>query len=441
MGQFSIVVIGIMMAFALIAILLIAGVIPGFHVGGGGGGAPIVATIWGSIPTENLKDFISYFNEKNQKLFTLNYVEKNPATFETELLNALAAGSGPNIWFLNQDFILKDKNKIIQIPFASFAERSFKDAFIQEGELYLSKDGIIALPFMEDPIVLYRNRDLFDAAGLAGAPQTWDDFVADVSRLTVRDVSGNITQAGAALGEFQNIDHADDLISLLILQAGNAIVNPGTLRSELAGQAGEINPAENAVRFYTEFSDPTKTTYSWNRSLPSAKNAFIGGTLAMYFGYASEYKDISAKNPHLNFDVSAVPQIKNSKIQATYANVEGLAISKSSPNLNQVVAAAGAMISKDSLAKLVEGTFLPPVRRDLLSETPQDPVLAVFYKSAIQGRGWLKPDPQEVSNMFATMIEDVISGKKKIADAVRDVHLKLDAMLIKINEQEQKPAE
>jgi len=430
MSQFQLVVIGIMMGLALIGVLLISGIIPGFKPGPGDG-TPVPIVVWGAEPYEKINGLFTDITEQNKSFFTLEYVQKNSATYENELVDALASGKGPNIWLLNQDFILKDKAKIVQIPFASFPERSFKDTFIQEGELFLSSNGIIALPFIIDPMVLYWNRDLFANAGISKAPKTWDEFVNFAEKLTIRDKSGNISQAGAALGDFKNIDYAEDIISFLIMQTGNAIVDPITLRSVLGESSSNfaVNPVESAIRFFTEFSDPNKTTYSWNRSLPTSKNAFIANILAMYFGYAGEYKEIAEKNSHLNFDVAEVPQVKGGKIHATYGKIQGLAISKSSANTDRAMMAAVALIRKDSIAKLATEMFLPPVRRDLLAEIPQDPASAIFYKSAIQSRGWLKPDPSEVTNIFRSMVEDVITGKKKIYDAVRGVHEKLDKLL------------
>ncbi len=430
MSQFHIIVIGILMALALIAVLLISGVIPGFKLGSGGG-VPVPIVVWGTEPYEKITPLFTDITEQNKNFFTLEYVSKNPATYENELINALASGKGPDIWFLNQDFILKDKAKITQIPFVSFTERSFKDTFIQEGELFLSGDGVIALPFIIDPMVLYWNRDLFANAGISRAPKTWDEFVNFAEKLTIRDTLGNISQAGTALGDYKNINYAENIVSFLIMQTGNAIVDRLTLRSVLGESSNNfaVNPVESAVRFFTEFSDPNKTTYSWNRSLPVSKNSFISGTLAMYFGYASEYKEIAQKNSHLNFDVAEVPQIKDGKISATFGKMQGLAISKSSANPDRAMLAAVALIGKDSIAKLSTAMFLPPVRRDILLETPKDPVMAIFYKSAIQSQGWLKPDPTEIAGMFGSMIENIITGKKKIYDAVRDVHEKLDNML------------
>ncbi len=436
MSQFNLIVIGILMALALIAVLLLSGVIPGFSLGGPSA-KPVSVAVWGTIPSEQFAGLISDLNEQNKNLFILEYIQKNSATYEEELIDALASGKGPDLWLLSEDSILKNKNKIAPIPFASFSERFFKDTFIGEGELYLSDSGIIALPFTIDPIILYWNRDLFANAGISQPPKFWDEFVAAVSNLTNRDSLNNIIQAGVALGEFNNIDHSQDIISFLILQTGNPIVDSNNLEATLTESGNApVNPAESAIRFFTEFSDPAKTTYSWNRSLANSKKAFIAGTLAMYFGYAGEYKDIQAKNPHLNFDVSEIPQIKDASIKATFGKMSGLAVSKISPNASVAMTASVKLTEKDSIAKISQAAFLPPVRRDLLGENTKDPILNVFYKSAIQGRSWLNPDSQESSNIFRSLIEDVITGKKKISDAVRDADGKLNILLEKLKAQD-----
>ena len=64
-----------------------------------------------------------------------------------------------------------------------------------------------------------------------------------------------------------------------------------------------VRVGESVLRFYTQFADPAKETYSWNKTFQNDKNAFISGKLAFYFGYASEYKDIQQKNPNLRFDI------------------------------------------------------------------------------------------------------------------------------------------
>ncbi|OHA15710.1 MAG: hypothetical protein A3A10_01940 [Candidatus Tagabacteria bacterium RIFCSPLOWO2_01_FULL_42_9] len=432
-NHFQLVIIGIMIFLALTAVLFLSGVIPGLKTGGGESTAPLV--MWGTVPEEHLGKLIRTVNENNPS-FDLTYVQKNFASYENDLIGALASGKGPDMWLLGQDSILKNKDKVFLIPFSSFSQRAFKDAFIEEAEIYLAKKGIVALPFIVDPIVLYWNRDLASGVGVSQPPKTWDEFVNFSVRLTIKD-GGNIKQSGAALGEFKNIDHAKELLSLLMLQAGNPIVDANTLRSTLSGLSeGAALSSNNALRFFTEFSDPSKSTYSWNGSLPFSKNSFIAGTLAYYFGYAGEYNDIVAKNPHLNFDVAEIPQISGGRIRATFARMEGIAVSKTSPNIASALFAGIKLTEKESIAALSKQMFLPPVRRDLLGETVDNPVADVFYKSAIYSRAWLEPDSLSVFEIFKSMIESVLTGRKKISNAAVDAHIKLNNMLENFAEQE-----
>jgi len=114
--------------------------------------------------------------------------------------------------------------------------------------------------------------------------------------------------------------------------------------------------------------------------LLNSKNAFISGGLAMYLGYSSEYNDIKSKNPHLNFDVALVPQIKNSPTQATFARITGLAISKSSANISRAASAIYQFISYDSISKLTKAAFLAPIRRDLLAQAQYSPGVHLLHR-------------------------------------------------------------
>ena len=88
------------------------------------------------------------------------------------------------------------------------------------------------------------------------------------------------------------------------------------------------SPAVSSVKFFNDFSNPNKNVYSWNKALSGADTMFAKGALAMYFGYAGEWAGIKARNPHLNFDIAEVPQIKGDKTKTTFAKVYALAVMK-----------------------------------------------------------------------------------------------------------------
>ena len=422
MSRFQAIFIGIIIVLVFVAFLILSGFLPGMP--GLGGGSEVPLSMWGTLPKEIVQRPIDIVNKKNHKVFVLKYFEKNEATYEKELVDALASGTGPDIFLIDQNFVLKHQNKIFLFPFVSFTERKFKDTFVDEAELFLTKDGIVALPWLVDPLVLYWNKDYFGKRGVVSVPKTWDDFLDKVIVLTLRDRSGNILESGAAMGEFKNIENAKDIFSLLVLQGGTKIIDKDTLDVTF-NQRGSVSsaPAESALAFYTGFSNPSKISYSWNRALPNSRDMFIAGKLAMYFGFASEYVSVSDSNPHLNFDVADVPQVKDAPLQATFGKIYGLAVSKnSSYAAGQAIAAVyGMAMSDEALGLMMENAKLPPARRDILSAGTLDSVLAVFYKGAIQAKGWLEPDSRAVSDMVEDMIDSVVSGKKNFSKAVMDM--------------------
>lgn len=422
----------IFIAIAIIAVLVFSGVLPGYK-GSGSSEIRISVTMWGTFPNYKFDKFITELKSENKTL-DIKYVEKKPENYEIDLINALASGNGPDIFLFPQNWIIKHKNKVWQIPFKSFSEINFKNIFIDQGELFLNRksQSVVAAPFIIDPLVMYYNKDLMKSAGIVQTPQTWDKFIIASEKLTIKDKSQNLQQSGTALGEYANVNNAKEILSALFLQTGNPIVNSDfnvTLGEKIGDEA--INSSESALRFYTEFSNYQKTSYSWNKFLENSKTAFLKGKLVIYFGMASEFQELLEKNPHLNFDVAVFPQTLGGKTKAVYGNIWGLAISNLAPNKEKSFIAVSRLISKESIKTLSDTFFLPPVRRDILAEGTEDPSLNIFYKSALLSSGWLDPEPERASLIFKNMIELVNKKERNLGQAVNDAKHELESLMPK----------
>lgn len=429
MSSFQLGLIGVFSFFIVVAILIFTGILPGFGPGSGDYGGEVV--LWGTLPENKIRTTLEQFNQNNKNLFVLTYEQKDKQTFETELVEALASGAGPDLVLLSQDLIVKDENKLYEIPFSSFSERNFRDTFIEEGELYVTDTGIIALPFSVDPIVMYWNRDILSSVGIANPPRYWDEFLNFVPEVAIVDDNSNINRAAVALGEFQNVSHAKDIIAALILQTGNNIVersNEG-LRVTLNQSSNlSADPAVSAFNFFMQFANPTKPLYTWNKSLPSSRDMFVAENLAIYFGYASELPSLVAQNPHLNFDVARLPQVDGGNI-ATFGAMYGIAITEKSIKPD-VAFRVGKLITDEDFIGAISGIFgTPPVRRSLLAASGDDAYKTVFYDAALVSRGWLDPNPTESSIIFQTMINNVTSGRMRVSEAVSVAHEQLVRLL------------
>lgn len=411
------------------AVLIFSGLIPiGVDPAKQFGGR---VTLWGTLPEQQVIQFFTEYNSERTEQFAVDYVEKKPETFQQELISALASDKGPDLVIFPQELIVSDEDKFAVLPYESISERLFRDSYADIGALYLGSSGVLGLPLYIDPLVMYWNRDLLASAGIAEPPRTWEQFAPTVEKLTKRDERGNITQSAVALGGVKNISNLKEVLSALIMQVGDPIVTrnaEGIIEPVLGGSLNQESPASAAVRFYTEFSNPARTTYSWNSSLSEAKTFFEAGTLAMYFGPASAGKDIALKNPHLNFDVAQLPQRERATSKITFGRLYGVGVLKSGANVPTAFRAAIDLTTPEVSRKLSEITGLPSARRSVLSARPKDPLLDVFNRSAIISRGWFDPRDTETKAIFAEMVESVIINKTNEQEAVSEARSKLDAL-------------
>ena len=378
-----------------------------------GSGMPVV--IWGSIPQRSFSSALAQLTQGSNGL-KINYVEKRADTFDQDIVEALASGTGPDAVLLPQDLIGRYRDKVLPLSFATMPLPTFKTTFVQEGELFLDQNGILALPFSLDPLVMYWNRDMLSNAGIARPPQSWDEFITLVPKLTTVDRNFNILKSGVALGEYRNITNAKDIIAALLLQTGNPIT---TLTSQgIAVSLVASLSSIGAINFYTDFSNPVKPDYSWNRALPNSLDMFTAGDLAFYFGFVSEISNIRDKNPNLNFDVTYFPEPKGAPVAITLGKMQGLAVLKNSRNSKDAFEAILAISGSGPLGLFAQSTGLPPVRRDMLSINPADPYQSIFYNSAIRARGWLDPNPAASGNVFRDMIESITGGALEAGRAI-----------------------
>lgn len=415
----------------IFGVFIVTGVIVFSFYRGTGSSARV--TVWGDISSYEFSTLLNNtsFNQ-DKTVATIKYVEKSTATIETDFTEALAQGIGPDLIILTQDKLWENRPKLMIIPYGSISERTFKTTFIEEGELFLTPDGIYALPLSIDPMVLYYNRDLLTAAGQARPIAYWDEIYAATPNLSKIDVAGNLIASTIALGEARNIPHAKDILSLLMLQAGTPIV--GIIGNEIKSQISynpnlPVSPGESALDFYTQFSNPAKTFYSWNRSQIDAQTHFTSGDSAYYLGFASEYKVLRNKNPILNFGVVLVPQSKVSGKIITFGRLRAVAISRGSLNPNAALGVANKLVSKEIALPLAQILSLPPARRDLLSIRPTDAVFSVFYDAALQSKGWLDPNPVATDAIFREAIESITSGRARTFEAVNEANKKVEALI------------
>lgn len=424
MSKFQIVLLCVFGFFILVAVVVFA-----FYRGGSSSQATV--TVWGSIPSEDFNLLYSTGGLPQDNNLTINYVEKKATTLESEFTEALASGRGPDLIILPQDELWRNKSKLIAVPYTSVSAKDFTDTYVEAAELYLLPEGIYGFPITIDPLVLYYNRDMLSSAAISKPVGYWDEVYNSTLTLSKRDAAGNLVKSAVALGETKNIAHAKDILALLMLQAGTPITafQGSDLRSVLSYNFDlPVAPAVSALDFYTQFSNPTKQYYSWNRALPEAQTRFTSGDLAYYIGYASELRTLKSKNPTLNFGVVSVPQSRVSGKIVTAARLQAISISRGTTNPGAALTAALRLVASGSSQIIANSLALPPARRDLLSKRPTDSIYPIFYNAALQAKSWVDPNASGTEKVFDDMIDAVTSGRARTVEAVTSANTQLEAL-------------
>lgn len=422
MSKFQIILLSVFGVFIVAGVLIFS-----FTQKSGSGSASVV--IWGGISSYDFNTVIGNTNLNQDKTLQISYVEKSPDTIEREFTEALATDTGPDLIILPLEKLWANRNKLYPMPYKGVSERDFKELFIEAGELYMTPEGVYALPLSVDPLVLYYNRDLLSKEAIAQPLAYWDEIYTTTLKLTDKDPAGNITQSTMALGEARNIPNYKSILSLFLLQAGTPItqLSGGELRPVISGSFNQTtSPGSAALDFYTQFSNPAKTYYSWNRSLLPADTHFTSGLSAYYLGFASEFRTLRNKNPTLNLGVASVPQSRVSGKAITFAHVEGVSISRGTRDASAALGAAYKLVRPDVIQAISRQLVLPPTRRDLLVERPSDAILSVFYDSALQSRAWIDPESTASTLIFREMIESVTSGRARTSEALSKANSELD---------------
>lgn len=437
-NQFQIILLGIFGVFIFIAVLFFSGAI---KIGKDTTQTTTLAganlTFWGTLSREAMTDPMSAFNQDNQ--MNVAYVQMTPDEIDRNLGEAIASGHGPDLILAPQEILMKHNAKLVHIPYDKFSDRAFRDMYIDEARLFMLPDGIYAIPFLVDPLIFYFNRVSYNNMGILEAPKTWSEVSEYSIKLTRKSSTDTILESGLPLGTFNNISHAKDIIALLLLQGGNNIVATGTTEDGMASTLIRQNEttaksiSEYVLEFFTQFSDPLKPTYGWNRIMPEAQEAFSSEQAAQYIGFASEIPEIAEKNPNLNFDIAPIPQTENVRAKKTFGRLYGVGVVKTSKQ--QMTAYQALMIMKDKTFsnELLNGILakypIAPTRKDLLTAAPGTQYGPLLWASAVISSGWFDPNYVQTSSIFENLITSITRGSMGVVEAIQDADARINELL------------
>lgn len=416
------IILGVVGFIILFFLLVALNIIPGLRKNG-----PTASlTVWGVGDASAVWDASIQSYHQAHPNVAITYAQIDQSQYQSKLIDALASGSGPDVFMFNNTWLTKHGDKIIAAPTSLITTSTYGNLFPQIAVQDFTSNGYVdAMPLSVDTLALLYNRDIFNQTGIAVPPTTWKQFETDV-RLTRKQSFAVITRPAVALGgTLASMSNATDILNLLFLQTGTEMLIPGAYQAGFSSAAGAT-----ALSFYTQFANPSSPYYTWNDSKGPALNAFASGKTAMFIGYASQIADIKAQNPYLNLGVAAVPQF-NPGNQVNYPNYWGLAVSKQS----QSQAVAWDFINFVTTDQATANTYAasskrPPALRSLISQYEGDAVLGPYASQALTAEDWIQPNSDTVSTIFSNMIESVLNRSASVGQALQTGESSINSLLI-----------
>ena len=397
---------------------------------------PNTLTVWGyeddqSAFSQSISDF-----QNNHKNIKVNYVKKDFSTYLADSLNEIAAGKGPDVWEIPNDWLPKYHDKLVAMPDNKIADSKQKktdiDIYKETFVPVATQDNIInnkiyGMPMSIDTLVLYYNADIFSNALstyqlnhededntevrdiLSIGPANWDQFVRAVRIVT--DKSGDkINLSAAAIGTNDNVLESVDILTLLMLQNGAKMTSDDLSTAQFATKqnvfGGTDFPGTKALDFYASFANPNNDNYTWNSSMPDTLHAFAEGTTAMMIGYQSQEQEIQRINKRLNYRIVPVPQIKETKNPINYASYPCFTVTKAAKDSNLSWDFVNFITGHTSVSYYISVTKKTSALLEYINNSSE--TVPIEAKTA---QSWYKPEPAKSDQIFKDMIKQVNDGK------------------------------
>lgn len=387
---------------------------------------PVTLTVWGV--DDDQKAMTALINKYRQarSYITVEYTKVREEDYQQQLISAWAQGSGPDVFFVPAAWIgqmsqyafpmpanigvpqiqiekglLGTSSKILNVTRPALTPTDLSRTFIETVANDAVRDGEVwGLPLSMDTLVLYYNEALLNNAKVFEPAKTWVELQTQVSssRLTIADDQGHLIQYGVGLGAAGNVPYANDLLTLLMMQNGSAMITPN--------QQAQLNDNDglSALRFFLSFAQSKKINYTWDPGGTNARDAFLQGKLAYFFGSLADRPTIEASG--VNWGVTPMLHVRETgdndgstrdatgKTRERYFDVARYQVgmvSKSSGLAGRGIHAWNFLESITNPANVptyIQLTGRLPAVRSLLNLQKDDPNLGIYAKQLLTAKTW-----------------------------------------------------
>ncbi len=278
-------------------------------------------------------------------------------SYWTKLKTLLSASTPPDVFAMDAPLYLDYQSRGVLLNLQPYLDKNpdmLNGVYPQTLEAYKTSDGMYGLPRDFQTIVLFYNKDMFDAAGVKypTADWTYDDLRTAAKQLTKVGADGKTTQ----FGFYSDLWDMELIWSEGIWAYGGDIINADHTKTLIADP--------KAHEAWQLFHDMMFEDKSWPDSTTAGEyggDPFLAGVAAMTTighwavpGYADA-----------NFKWDVAPMPKGPAGQATSVNSAGFVVGKASKSPDAAFEFLKYVLSEPAQKRLAELGFACPVLKSV----------------------------------------------------------------------------
>lgn len=331
--------------------------------------------------------------------------------FLTKILQGAAANTLPDIILIDNPWnsAMADQGVLADLTEKVEAWGQFDQFYPGPAQSATWQDRIYGVPNLSNCLIMYYNKDMFEAAGLQ-PPTTWEEFNHAAEVLTTPDVYGFST----AMNRSEN---AVFVFEALLWQAGADL---DSLNSP------EALAAMNHLVDLVKNGHMSSEALNWN--LQDGITQFENGRSAMAFQGTWALTSVAA-NMTANWDVALLPAGPSG--QASNLGGENWSITSTSPHFEEAWQLIEFVSAPERLLPdLVASGQLPP-RRDVAtaSEFQEHPLDVAVEQLAVARARVYGPNYPEMADALMLAYQTAISGQATPEEALATAAAKIQPLL------------
>ncbi|WP_454132216.1 ABC transporter substrate-binding protein [Microbacterium lacticum] len=365
---------------------------------------------------DNLKTIVDAFERDNPDI-TVDVQTAAYADYFTKLQTDLAAGTEADVFDVDAGSFANIQANGVLAEMTGVDDSKYRtsvlDSYKVDGKQY-------GLPTSFSNVVLFYNKDLFDAAGVdyPTSDWTWADEQAAAEKLTNKDAG--------VWGDYQPVSYYEYYKA--VQQAGGTFLNDDNTASAFNSDAGK--KAADWIAGKSGTVMPTAADGAGTADFDT--NLFKEGKLAMW--HTGIWMISLVGDLPFGWDIAVEPGDVQ-KASATFSNA--VVISKNSKHQEAAQKWADYLTSSETMVdtRLSAGWELPPVADDsllkpYLEKTPPANRQAVFDAlENIAVAPQLGTNAQQIQDDVTNALGEIAAGRETTSDAIPSLATQVDALL------------